>query len=98
MTYIEEYYKWICDNPNKVCKKIKTIYEKLTKDISKKNKVSFFNKSIGEEETHTYIFDEYLAHRPINFAEKYCRHLNNTADTPLYRRPNTAEGVRLSEI
>ena len=73
MTYIEEYYKWICDNPNKVCKKIKTIYERLYKDIYKENKVSFFNKSIGEEETHTYIFDEKKSLRCIHFIEKYCK-------------------------
>ena len=73
MTYIEEYYKWICDNPNKVCKKIKTIYERLYKDIYKENKVSFFNKSIGEEETHTYIFDEKKSLRCIHFIERYCK-------------------------
>ncbi len=73
MTYIEEYYKWICDNPNKVCKKIKTIYEKLNKDILIENKVSFFNKSIGETETHTYVFDEKKSLRCIHFIEKYCK-------------------------
>ena len=73
MTYIEEYYKWINDNPNRVCKKIKTIYERLYKDIYKENKVSFFNKSIGEEETHTYIFDEKKSLRCIHFIERYCK-------------------------
>ena len=73
MTYIEEYYKWICDNPNRVCKKIKTIYEKLEKDIHKENVVSFFNKTIGENETHTYIFDEKKSLRCIHFIEKYCK-------------------------
>lgn len=73
MTYIEEYYKWICDNPNKVCKKIKRVYEKIYKDIYKENKVSFFNKSIGETETHTYVFDEKKSLRCIHFIEKYCK-------------------------
>ena len=73
MTYIEEYYKWICDNPNKVCNKIKKQYKKLVEDLKTPKKVSFFNKTTGELETHTYIFDEYLAHKPINFAQKYCR-------------------------
>ena len=72
MTYIEEYYKWITNNPNRVCKKIRTIYEKLVKDIHKENVVSFFNKSIGETETHTYIFDEKKSLRCIHFIERYC--------------------------
>ncbi len=73
MTYIEEYYKWICDNPNKACKKIKRVYEKICKDIYKENKVSFFNKIIGETETHTYVFDEKKSLRCIHFIEKYCK-------------------------
>ena len=70
---IEEYYKWICDNPNKVCKKVKTIYKKLAEDISKENEISFFNKSTNKEERHTYIFDEKKARRPIEFIESYLR-------------------------
>ena len=58
MTFIEEYYKWIEANPNKVCKKVKTIYERLVNDIKTPKQVSFFNKVTGEVETHTYIFDE----------------------------------------
>ena len=73
MTYIEEYNKWIKENPNKVCKKVKTIYDKLAKDILKENKVSFFNKSTGENEIHTYVFDEKKSLRCINFIEKYCK-------------------------
>ncbi|MBQ4030171.1 MAG: terminase large subunit [Bacilli bacterium] len=73
MTYIEEYYKWICDNPKKVCNKVKKQYAKLVEDIKTEKKVSFFNKSTGETEEHTYVFDKYLAHKPINFAQKYCR-------------------------
>ena len=73
MNYIEEYYKWIEENPDKVCKKIKTIYKRLVDDLKKPRKVSFFNKSTKEEETHTYIFDEKKSLRCIHFIEKYCR-------------------------
>ena len=73
MTYIEEYYEWIKQNPNKTCKKIKTMYEKLVKDIKTPKQVSFFNKSTGENETHIYVFDEKKSLRCIHFIEKYCR-------------------------
>ena len=73
MTFIEEYYDWINKNPNKVCKKVKTIYEKLVIDIKEPKIVSFFNKLTGETETHTYIFDEKKSLRPIHFIEKYCK-------------------------
>ena len=71
MTYIEEYYKWICDNPNKVCLKIKKQYKKLVENLKKEQKVSFVNKGI--EETHTYTFDEKKSLRCIHFIEKYCK-------------------------
>ena len=70
---IEEYYKWIEDNPNKVCKKVKTIYKRLKEDISKENEVSFLNKSTGKVETHIYIFNKDKAERPIKFIEQYLR-------------------------
>lgn len=73
MTYIEEYYKWIEKNPNKACKKVKTIYQRLVIDLKKPKTVSFFNKATGENETHTYIFDERKSLRCIHFIEKYCR-------------------------
>ena len=73
MTYIEEYYEWIKNNPNRVCKKIKTIYEKLVKDIYKENEVSFFNLATEKEEKHIYVFDEKKSLRCIHFCEKYCR-------------------------
>lgn len=73
MTYIEEYYNWIQKNPNKVGKKVKAIYEKLVKDLHEEKKVSFFNVSTGEQETHTYRFDIEKAHNPINFIERLCR-------------------------
>ena len=71
MTYIEEYNKWIKDNPDKVCQKIKKQYQKLADNIKKEQKVSFVNKGI--EETHTYIFDEKKSLRCIHFIEKYCK-------------------------
>lgn len=73
MTYIEEYYNWIQQNPNKVGKKVKAIYEKLVKEIHEEKQVSFFNVSTGEQETHTYRFDIEKAHNPINFIERLCR-------------------------
>lgn len=73
MTYIEEYNKWIEKNPNKVCKKIKKVYKKLLEDLKTPRTISFVNNTTGETETHTYVFDEAKAHRPINFAERYCR-------------------------
>lgn len=71
MTYIEEYYKWIQDNPDKVCQKIKKQYAKLANNIKKEQKVTFVNRGI--EETHTYIFDEKKSLRCIHFIEKYCK-------------------------
>lgn len=73
MTYIEEYNNWIKDNPNKVCKKVKTIYERLAKEVNIENEVTFTNKATGEVETHTYVFDEKKGKRCINFIEKFCR-------------------------
>lgn len=73
MNYIEEYYEWIKANPKKVCKKVKLVYEKLVDDIKNPKTVSFFNKLTDEEETHTYIFDEKKALRPIHFIERYCK-------------------------
>lgn len=73
ISYIEEYYKWICDNPDRVCNKVRKEYEKLVKDIKTPKEVSFYNKSTGETETHTYIFDIKKAHRPINFIERICK-------------------------
>ena len=71
MTNIEEYYKWICDNPNKVCKKIKTIYERLSKEVHIEKEVSFIKE--GKVETHKYHFDIDKAQRPIKFIEKFLR-------------------------
>lgn len=73
MTYIEEYYDFIKKNPNKVPDKVKKVYKMLVENIKKPKVVSFFNKTTGETETHTYIFDESKANRAIIFIEKYCK-------------------------
>ena len=74
MTYIEEYYNKIETGEIVACEKIKTLYKKLVKDLKKPQKVSFFNEITEETETHTYIYDEQKANRPIKFIEKYCKH------------------------
>lgn len=71
MTNIEEYYKWITDNPGKVCNKIKTIYKRLVEDIKTEKEISFTKE--GKTETHKYHFDKEKAKRPIEFIEKYCK-------------------------
>ena len=73
MTFIEEYYNYILKNPNKVPNKVKKMYAKLVDDLKIPKEVSFFNKTTGEQETHTYIFDASKSIRPINFIEKYCK-------------------------
>ena len=74
MNYIEEYYKWINDNPEKVNEKIKLIYSRLVEDLKKPRIVNVFNATTEETETKKYIFDETLAERPIKFIEKFCKH------------------------
>ena len=67
ITNIEAYYNWIVKNPDKVCKKVRKIYERLNNDLKTPKTVSFFNKATGENETHTYIFDKGRASEPIKF-------------------------------
>lgn len=74
MTYIEEYYQFLLKNPDKACYKVLTTYKKLVKDLYNPKQVSFFNEITEEKETHTYIFNEQKANRPINFIEKFCKH------------------------
>lgn len=74
MTYIEEYYKYLKENPDRACHKVLTVYEKLVKDIKKPRKVTFFNSITEENETHTFIFDEKLGNLPIEFIERFCKH------------------------
>lgn len=73
MTFIEEYYKWIQKNPNKVNAKVKKIYKKLSEEVSKEVSTSFYNKLTDENETHTFVFDEKKSLRCIHFIEKYCK-------------------------
>ena len=74
MTYIEEYYQYLLDNPDKACDKVLTVYKKLVNDIKKPKQVSFFNEITEENETHTYIYNEKRAVWPIEFIERFCRH------------------------
>ena len=74
MTYIEKYYQYLLDNPDKACNKVLTVYKKLVNDIKKPKQVSFFNKITEENETHTYIYNEKRAVLPIEFIERFCRH------------------------
>lgn len=71
--YIEKYNKWIEDNPDKVCNKIKKIYKKLLEDTKKEKEVSFLNVATGETERHIYRFDEDKGNRPIKFIEKFIK-------------------------
>lgn len=74
MTYIEEYYQYLLDNPDKACNKVLTVYKKLVNDIKKPKQVSFFNKITEENETHEFIFDEHRGNLPIEFIERFCKH------------------------
>ena len=71
--YIEEYDKWIKANPNKVCNKIKKIYDRLAKEIKTPKEVSFYNASTKEMEKHTYNFNQKKGSRPIEFIEKFLK-------------------------
>lgn len=74
MTYIEEYYNWLLDNPEKANKKVLAVYKKLVNDLQTPKEVSFFNEITEEHETHTFIFDEKKGNLPIQFIEKFCKH------------------------
>ena len=74
MTYIEEYYNFLMNNPDKANHKILVTFKKLVDDLKKPRKISFYNKITEEEETHTYIFNERKANLPILFIEKFCKH------------------------
>lgn len=74
MSYIEKYYKWILDNPEKVNVKVRTIYERLVNDMKTPRTAVVFNPATEENETHQFVFDEKLGKRPIEFIEKFCKH------------------------
>ena len=67
--WIIEYHNWLCENPMRVNKKIKAVYDRLVKNIETPETITFFNKLTGETETHTYVYDEEKANRPIKFCE-----------------------------
>lgn len=73
MTYIEEYYNFLTNNPDKACYKVLSAYKKIVNDIKEPKKVSFFNKITEEYETHTFIFNEKKANKPIEFIERFCK-------------------------
>lgn len=84
MTYIEEYYKFLCDNPEKANHKVLVAYKKLLDDLKKPKKVTFFNEITEENETHTFVFDEKRGNLPIEFIERYCKHSKGKfAGTPV---------------
>ena len=74
MNYIEEYYKWILDNPSKVNEKVRTIYQRLVEDLHNPKTAIIFNPITEENEVHTFVFDETLGTRPIKFIELFCKH------------------------
>lgn len=74
MTYIEEYYQFLLDNPEKANQKVLAVYKKLVNDLKEPKEVSFFNEITEEQETHTFIFDEERGLKPIRFIEKFCKH------------------------
>ena len=82
--YIEQYYEWLKANPRKTPHKVLVVYEKLVNDIKHPKEISFLNKITEETETHTYIFDEELGNRPIEFIEKFCKHSKGKWADPGY--------------
>lgn len=74
MTYIEEYYQYLLDNPDKACEKILIVYEKLVNDIKTPKEVTYYNSISEENETRRFVFDEKRGLRPIRFIEQFCRH------------------------
>lgn len=73
-TYIEQYYQFLLDNPDKACEKVLCVYKKLVNDLHNPKEITFYNSITEEEETHKYIFDEQKGTKPIRFIEKFCRH------------------------
>lgn len=71
---IVDYNDWILNNPKKVNRKIKAVYQKLLNDYQNGKSVEFVNKETGEVETVEYVFDKEKSNRPIEFLEKFCRH------------------------
>lgn len=74
MNYIEEYYNYLINNPDKAPKKVLKVYKKLVDDIKNPKEISFFNEITEEQETHKYIYDDKKGTRPIRFIEQFCKH------------------------
>lgn len=74
MNYIEQYYKWILDNPKKVNNKVKTIYKKLVDNLTTPTTATIYNPNTEENEVHKFVFDKDRAERPIKFIELFCKH------------------------
>lgn len=71
--YIIEYYEKIKSGEIVACNRIKQVYEKLVDDIHNPKTLKLMSED-GEEEYRTFVFDEYLATRPIVFIEEFCKH------------------------
>lgn len=74
MNYIQEYVDKIRSGEIIVSKKVRTLYYKLENDIKNPKQIKVYDEINDEYETHTYIFDEEKANRPIQFIEKFCKH------------------------
>ena len=74
MTYIEEYYQFLLDNPDKACDKVLTVYKKLVDDLNNPKELTFYNSITEEYETHRFVFDEKRGTKPIRFIEQFCKH------------------------
>jgi len=74
MNYIQEYVDKIRNGEIIVSKKVQTLYYKLEKDMKNPKQIKIYDEINDEYETHTYIFDEEKANRPIQFIEKFCKH------------------------
>lgn len=71
---IVSYKQWCDEHPERVNKKIRTVYDKLINDLKNGKKVEYVNKETGEIENIEYVFDYQKAQRPIQFLEKFCHH------------------------
>ena len=73
-TNIELYYEWLLENPKKANKKILAVYERLNYYVHHDQVVEYIDKTTGEVEKTTYVYDDRKATRPIRFVEGYCKH------------------------
>ncbi|MDV9944378.1 terminase large subunit, partial [Clostridioides difficile] len=69
MTYIEEYYQKILSGEIVACSRIKQVYKKLVQDL--------YNPK------GSWVFDEELANRPIEFIETFCKQAQGKLGEPL---------------